>query len=852
MLTDPFVNSRVSIWQQAGLLGLIAAFVAMGAMRLNDCDLFNPDSPRYVIYSQAIVNTGDYRATDVPGSPLYSWRPPGLPLLIAPVLAFRPYDVVAAKVVVLFTAALLLWVMFQLTSLHCGGWAALVMTGLIASGPTFLVLSTEVLSEIPYTLGVTTVLLIISRSTFRLPFARANMVVAIAAMAFTPWLRTAGVALVLAVSVWSVTSRLRLKWLSVAIAGVVGVGLLAWRNKQAGGENYVGSLFTRLRERGPGPIITSGLETISYYLNTIPGLLMPGLTLERTWYAPLTLDSLPKLGLPGAVAAVLAAVVVLLSMLGMWRRRENGGSLALLYVVIYCGCLVVWPWRHERFLWPLFPVLLAYLPAGFSSMAATGVQSCGKKAWGGVFVLLPLCAWQIIGSIYLVQINQEFVSRRDQFHSSRIPGFYFSDWRRAGTWLNANTPRNARVLTWHAAVAATSHRFQKRVQFETQSPEKIRQQIEAFNARYLVVPDGQFGDGFGWQQLSADPAIRLNAVYREHDVVVLEVEPNRTGEIDKTGYSQWLEQRMAACREAHQRLPDRIDIAIRNASLLNETGHTQEAIQALRNLLDHGTRTVRVCAELGWMLYESERFEEAAKYLDMARTLPNAESIASQLTDGVERAQARLREPPAPDTGALIERALNRVKSLMGGLKYAAAEREANRICSNAVDHPEFNFVRGKLHHRLGEFSQAAERYERAIQLGVTDAERWLLLIRFDQAISRDTVSSIEAGASHETVDPADPLSHVRLAGRFRDCVWPGRALATLEQANERFPDQACVQRPLADLYRLFARPDLAAPLYEEVLKCDSTDEDARKGLAAAKMALTEPEMDNPLRSLHH
>ena len=87
MSTNLFVNRPVSVWQRVSLLGLIAAFMGMAAMRLNDCDLFNPDSPRYVIYAQALVNLGEYRATDLPGSPLYSWRPPGLSMLLAPMMA---------------------------------------------------------------------------------------------------------------------------------------------------------------------------------------------------------------------------------------------------------------------------------------------------------------------------------------------------------------------------------------------------------------------------------------------------------------------------------------------------------------------------------------------------------------------------------------------------------------------------------------------------------------------------------------------------------------------------------------------------------------------------------------------
>lgn len=852
MSTETFGNNRVSVWQRASLLGLISAFIAMGTLRLNDCDLFNPDSPRYVIYSQAIVDLGEYRATDLPGSPIYSWRPPGLSLLLAPVMAIRPYDVVAAKIVVLLTGALLLWIVFQLTSLHSGFWPAIIVTGVVASGPSFFVLSTEVLTEIPYTLGVLLVLLLLSRSTMYDPAEARDqrwwsryttLGIAIAALAFTPWLRTAGVSLVAAVGLWSVMSRSRHHWLSGVAVAITGLALLAWRNKQASGENYVSSLVARLREQGLGPMFASGMETIWLYVRTMPGLLLPGLTTDRSWYSPLTLDATPTLSVPYIIAACVSASLVSLAFLGMCNRRTNGGSLALLYVFIYCACLVVWPWHHERFLWPLIPVLLTYVPNGLGAISSYLPAVQGGLPIFGAVSMLALCGWQAIGCQQIVKVNQEFVQATDRFYSQLIPGFYFSDWRRAGTWLNSNTLPSARVLTWHAAVAGTSHRFQKRVQFETLPPEKLRQQIEGFSARYLVVPAGQFGDGFGWQQLSADPAIQLKMVYCEHDVAILEVVPNRTGEIAKNAYPEWLEKQLQLVDEARQQNPQRTDLAIRQASLLREAGRDDEAIQAFRELYARGVKTARVCSELGWLLYDARKFAEAAELLDLARSLPNAETIAGALADGAARARKQLTEKGSQQGSVAVDRQLNRVKLLMGALKYVAAEKQLELIIKQFPEHPEVVFIRGRLHHRLGELPQAVERYEQALRLGYNDAERWLMVIRFNEAIDGESKRTISVGRQQENVDPANPEDHARLAKLFQESGWPGRALAALEKANKRFPNQAAIERPLGDLYRYFARPELAVPLYENVLASQPDDEFATNGLKAAQALLFEPAM---------
>jgi tetratricopeptide (TPR) repeat protein len=850
--TDTFVNARVSFLQRAGLWGLMAIAGFMGNLRLNDCDLFNPDSPRYVLYSKSIVDLGEYRATDLPGSPLYAWRPPGLSLLLAPVMTIWPYDVIAAKAVILVTGILLLWMVFHMAALHGGGWMALMVTGAVASNPSFYVMSTEVLTEVPYTLGVLVVLFILSRSTFfpsdSLPAGqrwswRLSLALAIVALSLTPWLRTAGISLVLAVGLWTMMSRARLQWIPCFSIAVCAFGLLAWRNKLAGGENYVGSLFTRIHNQGIRPVFASGVETIEQYLYALPGLLLPGITTERPWFSPVTPEGLPTIALPYVMGAVLGALVVSLSLIGMCRCRARGGSLALLYLLIYCACLVVWPWRHERFVWPLIPILMSYLPAGISTCSAFVPMIGSYVSSVGTILILSLVCWQSLGCHALASVNQEFMRDRETFYTRRLPGFYFNNWRRAGEWLNAHTTPSTRVLTWSASVAGTSHRFQKRALFETLSPEKLRQQIEAFSARYLIVSDAQFGDGFGWQQLAADPAICLKIVYREENVVVLEVIPNRAGTVSKDAYPNWVNEQLLQVNEVLERQPQRSDLAVRQASLLREIGRTDDAIRVLRKLWMDGVRTVRVCSELGWMYYDSEDYAQAIEFLALARTLPNAESIANLLSESIVQAKERIKEAAISGQELSIERRLNRVKLLMSTLKYDAAERELDRIEAAFPENREIVFFRGKLWYRLGEDHLAEKCFEKAMNSGHSDAQQWLLEMRFARAMASEGVTIVTAGNQQETVDPADPRTHLRAAEYLAHRGWTGRSLAALEIAFTRFPRDPSILTSLAEAYLRFSRPELAVPLYESVLDHDPSNEAVKKRLEKARHGLLEPAM---------
>ncbi len=900
MSETPLVAPRVSIWHHACSVIVIGLFVAAASQRLNDCDLFNPDSPRYLIYAQGMLNLGEYRAIDLPGQPVYSWRPPGLSLLLTPALLFRPYDVIAAKVMVLAAGAFLLLAVHGLVILHGGRWAGPLAVALTASSPVMLVLSTEVLSEVPYALAVLAVLYWLGRFTERPQVPNTLRFVAIfIALLWLPAIRTVGVSLVVAVALWSLVSRWRFPYLLVAaLAG----GSIYWRMKHgqaAGGDNYAASLFDGLRERGFDAVVAEAWQTMQFYWAALPGILFPGLLNERPFYAMLSLDPLPSTEGLSRLLNIASIIVLLAGLWGVWTQRRKTGSLVMFYLPLYLGCLAVWPWRHERFLWPLIPLLWTFVPAGVSSVMQTFQP--GTRRWLMPLVILiglALCQRHLWSDASLIATNARAVADRDGFHTRERPGFYFSDWRRAGTWLQANTPPHARLLTWHAAVGGTAHRFQKRVAFETLSPERLRQQITAFSARHLVVSDAHWGDGFGWRQLSADPACVLKVVYRDRDVAVLQAEPNRTGEVSRTAYDDWLNEQLASIDDFLAQHPGRHDVIVRRASLLRELGRNDEAITDLQGLVEKGHSTVRVCSDLGWALFEERRYADAAKYLELARTLPNAESVSAVLADGAERARSRLAESPAEVEAKSEDRLVSRIASHVAALKWTRAEQDTDALLALAPDRAEPHYWRGYLYHIFGELARAEWHYEVAQTLGHEEARAKLELLRLTTAFANERMedgltpdspiaeSSDSNAANLTTVDldpngldapasalnpenarevitakiiidesavpdaagtgvaPTDPSlmpTHVRFAKLLDEYGWPGRSITVLEAARARFGDKTELLVPLAELYRRFAHPELAAPLYRLAEQAWPHDKSIRQGLNACEAVLREP-----------
>lgn len=847
-MADPVNDSnvrvaRVAFYQHAVTAMLVLGFIAAGWLRLNDCDLFNPDSPRYLIYAQSLADSGQYRAIDTPGAPLYTWRPPGLPVLLAPVLRFFPYDVVAAKCVVLTIAALLLVLIHLFASSNRGGWSGPLMVAMAASSPLLLSLSTEVLSEVPYALGILLVLYCLSRwdqSTTRNRWA--YYVVALLALAFTPIIRTVGVALVVAVGLWSLTARRRLVLLPAVGIAVGGLAWLSWRSRMSGGSNYAGSLVQSIQEHGLMSVVADACRTLSFYVSAFPGVLLPGLTPEQPFYAPMVVGPLPSLSGFSLFAGLISLTIILLAMGGLWAERSRGGLIGLAYLMLYGACLAIWPWRHERFLWPLVPIFLAYLPAGCAWVGRILPRRIPVIATPVMVVaLLGLCVWQSLSDARLISTNQRFVANRDAFIKDEAPGFYFSDWRQAGRWIRENTAPSARVLTWQAAVGGTGHRLQRRVQFESLTPDKMRQQISSFPARYLVITTAQCGLGFGWQQVFADPSYGLTVVYHDRDVAVLEVGPNRSGAVSRTGYRDWVQTQCTALDAHLAEHPDRADLLLRKTDLLQEQGHNDEAIALLQQMVDRGVVTVRACSSLGWLYFAEQKYEFAAKYLELASGLPNAEPVAASLIDGANRARERLATPADDSTDQQIERSLRRIQGLVTGLHFLAAEREVDRMLAATPEHGELNYWRGYLHHLFGERDQAIGCYHKAAEQGSDEARSKLLLMRYETALSQSAASVVEASPTDEPIDPGTFASHVKLAKLYDEQGWSGRAVAVLESARQRFGDRPEILSPLAELQMRFARPEEAVPLFKLALEAWPHDKSLRQGLGFAESVLRAP-----------
>ncbi len=764
--------ARATSWERWLLAALLASFVVAGVARLNPFCLLEPDIPDYLFTSRSLASLDGYREIDFPGEPLHAFRPPGLALLLAPISLVSPYNVVAAKVAVLATAVAALFLLWLLARRTCGPIGALSVAALMAASPFTLLFSTEAMSELPFLACMLAVLLLLERETKR-PVALTLL------LAFLPFIRTIGVVWIVAIGLWGLLASNRRRLSVVALVALAPTVLWSWRDSLAGGPTYMASVASDF-----SGTISQAASQISYYVGECFSLLLPGIERGTALYERVLVEPAPDLGGLFGLSPAVSLAAALLFFLGLYARRDGQGGLIALQTILLLAALAIYPPRHERLIWPLIPLFWIYLVAGLESLA----RWLPRSAAGGRAVALimgaALLLWQGAAGARMVRTNLQWLEAGERFYSESVPPMYFCDWQAAGRWIDDNAPSNARLLTRHSDVGFTARRYQDSLRFEELSPVAWRGRISQFGARYLVVPTTMFGRLFPGHLLGNDPVYHYEKVYDARDVAVLEISPNREGTIGQAPFS--LKEEMAACREALERHPHRIDLIRRLSELLISAGRAAQAEGVLRQAMERGMEDFNLQYSLAEALEEQERHGEARQAYERARSMAGAELLERRIASGIER--MRRAEGARPGPGELLDSA----RWKMSILQYGDAIEAVERALELAPDLPELLALRAELQRLAGH------------------------------------------GADATAPQPFEERDYLDLAMQSAREGLPGRALALLEEAVNAHPDSLEIRRRLADLYLFYAMAGESEKMYRAVLSVDPEDESARRGLRAS------------------
>jgi tetratricopeptide (TPR) repeat protein len=747
---------------------LLVAFALLGLLRLNGFSLLEPDSPEYLFGARSLASFHGYRELDRAGEPLHTLRPPGLSVLLAPLTVVAPYPVVGAKIVVLAMALLAVALTMKLADRGGVPWAAPVVGLLVATSPYTLLHATEVATEIPYLACSLAAILLMSRSDD--PPSRREVAGVALLLCALPFLRTIGLALVLATAISCVLRRNRRAFWPAPAAAIIAYGLWSVRNSFAGGPSYVGSILAELHRLGPWGFALESAEGAGFYASRFLDVVLPGVGPGRPLYERMIVGGAPDLGGLHGLGLVLALAIIALAARAAWSRRHREGSILLLYAAFYLIVLALYPPRHERLTWPMVPIVWA--------LAAIGVTALGRPfRLAALAAASGLAVWQAGSSAAMARDNLAWLTQDDRFYEERVPPLYFADWRAAGVWLRENAPPSARVLTRHSDVAFTSGLVQESVRFEELHPGEWRSRIARLHARYLVVPASLFGKFFPFELLSSDPVYTYAVRWKKSDVAIIEVLPNRAGIVGSAARSQ----DASRCEHALAREPDRVDLQTRCAELLAAEGQRDVAITRLKERIGRGYADVRLTVALGNLLLEANRNDEAAAAFRQARLLPEAELLAQTIERGSKAAE---RTPAASD-------ALARARARMDALLWDQARADIDAALASSPNDPAALRTAGELSVRLGHYEQAGRLYAAAAAKG-------------DGLAGATGAALAEALAVEASLATAGPRAVVAAASFWAGSGSPGRALDILERAAATRPAETEITARLIDVRRFY------------------------------------------------
>jgi len=383
--------------QRRTALATAAIALLLGFFAMNDVPIgIFQDDGHYAILARAIANSDGYRYTNLPGAPAATHFPPGYPLLLALLWRIAPQFPANVAYLKLLNVALLPMAALAVRALaqRVGGLSAVVSSAVavvsVATVPV-LFLNGLLFSETAVIIALCGVLVLADRfvaqatePTDALAW-RAPLLLG-AAIGALAMLRTVGVTLlpaVVALVIW------RRRWRDAAL--VVGgslVFLLPWQLwTSAHARDVPEAIVGAYGAYGPWIADAWRAGGVAFVLDVaaenVRGLRL-ALMLFGVYEAPAVVQ-----WAAGVSLAAFAGV-------GAWRCWPRA-RVSVLVFVPYALLLLLWPFPPDRFLWPLWPVVLTFLFVGVAHLGASAAHRGARLAVRALAVMLAagFAAWHV-------------------------------------------------------------------------------------------------------------------------------------------------------------------------------------------------------------------------------------------------------------------------------------------------------------------------------------------------------------------------------------------------------------------------------------------------------------------------
>jgi len=334
--------------------------------------IYNPDSARYIIWANSLAKAEGFKDATTPEPTRYVIHAPLYPILLAPSAFLFPNNVVAAKVTTLLIGCMAIFFFFWWLKQKVGGKYALIGSILLALNPLMVLYSTQILSDIPFALGLILFFFFVEKILAEKVEWKTEAVF-IAIITFAACLRDVGFTLLLTAAtclVWKKQYRRAARIFSIPL-----VFYLLWfiRNEVivAGAENpterntqtflmhlYTSNQASLLQEFGQR--LWSNLNVYKSLVGKL--LLMPDLS-PQSYMVVSNANPLVAVLLTILPVAqyILIAAAIAFAAIGVWKLKDSIlFSCMVIFLIWYFMPILLYPVNDIRFLFPLV-VILMYL-----------------------------------------------------------------------------------------------------------------------------------------------------------------------------------------------------------------------------------------------------------------------------------------------------------------------------------------------------------------------------------------------------------------------------------------------------------------------------------------------------------
>ena len=387
------------------------------------------------VTGQSLATGNGYRIPSLPENPPQTKFPPLYPLYLSLIWRLNPHFPDNLRVATVFSWALLaICLLLAWRMYRCEGFSekrTRLLVALLAINPYLILFGCSMFTEVFFTCCVV--------ATFLAARQRAMGMVVVAGLAagLAYLSRTAGIALLVSVPAWMLLKR---DWKGAGVfvmsmlPALIGWSLWAQAHLPRSTDQTLLYYTDYLGYRA----LNIGFDNLAVLLWKNTDQILYGM---GSLLLPKVLDTL--------AVKMLAWVIAVAMIVGVVRLARRGIAVHYaLFALVSVGIMLVWHFPpNERFVLPLYPLLIAGLLAELEHLGEMLKKAFHHKDFSQRVVagLMSAAVVVVLGAAVVLQLYVSFVFLQETANQKRAK---LADLRAAYTWISANVPASAAVLSY--------------------------------------------------------------------------------------------------------------------------------------------------------------------------------------------------------------------------------------------------------------------------------------------------------------------------------------------------------------------------------------------------------------------